>query len=259
MNSATADNVGFDPSHFARLARAEAGNFWFRARNRLILWSVEKFAPSAENFLEIGCGTGFVLQAIAERFPNMSLSGSELFAEGLPFASKRIPQASLRTLDAKQLDIENEFDAIGAFDVIEHIDNDVLVLSNLHKALRIDGHLFINVPQHQFLWSQSDEIACHCRRYERQDLVKKLEYAGFTVVFATSFVALLLPMMLVSRWWSNNVDRSQSVLSELEMRGPLNFLLEQILNLELALVRLGVRWPMGGSLYVVARKQRTSL
>jgi SAM-dependent methyltransferase len=258
MNSATAEKVGFDPTHFARLARAEAGNFWFRARNKLILWSIAKFAPGARNFLEVGCGTGFVLQAIAARFPTMALAGSELFAEGLPFAAERIPQARLRTLDAKQIDIENEFDAIGAFDVIEHIDDDVLVLSNLHKALTPGGHLFINVPQHQFLWSQSDDIACHCRRYERPELVKKLQHAGFTIELTTSFVALLLPMMLASRWWSNNVDRSQSVLSELEMRGPLNFLLEQILNVELTLVHLGIRWPMGGSLYVVARKQGDS-
>lgn len=259
MSSTTADRVGFDPTHFAKLARAEAGNFWFRARNQLILWSICQFAPTARTFLEIGCGTGFVLQAIASRFPNISLSGSELFEEGLPFAAERVPQARLRTLDAKNIDIENAVDAIGAFDVIEHIDDDVLVLRNLHKALTQDGHLFINVPQHQFLWSQSDDIACHYRRYERQDLLTKLAACGFEIELVTSFVALLLPMMIASRWWSNNVDRNKSVMSELETRGPLNFILEQILNVEIMLVRLGIRWPMGGSLYVVARKQRGSL
>jgi trans-aconitate methyltransferase len=256
MHVMEAEKVGFDPGHFATLAKAEGRNFWFRARNRLIVWSVAKFAPQAQNFLEIGCGTGFVLQAVAARFPQMEIHGSELFPEGLPFAARRVPNANLSVLDAKNLTCSQEFDAIGAFDVIEHIDDDLLVLRNLHKALVPGGTVFINVPQHAFLWSHSDEIACHYRRYDRRDLFEKLQQAGFKVVFATSFVALLLPVMLASRIWQKHVDQSKSVLSELEISGPANFVLEQILQLELLLVSCGVRFPMGGSLFVVANKPR---
>lgn len=250
------EKVGFDPAHFAALANAEAGNFWFRARNRLILWALSKYAPSVRRFLEIGCGTGFVIQALSIRFPDAEIHGSELFPEGLPFAAERVPRARLSVLDAKRLTSTREFDAIGAFDVLEHIDDDCLVLRNLYQAIVPGGKLFINVPQHRFLWSHSDEIACHYRRYERAELFQKLKASGFEIVFATSFVSLLLPVMLLSRMWQKHVDQSKSVLSELEVRGLTNFVLEQVLDMELFLVRLGVAWPMGGSLFVVASKPR---
>lgn len=245
---------GFDPSHFVKLARLEQGNFWFRARNKLILWSLARFASDARNFLEVGCGTGFVLQAVACQFPRTEIHGSELLEEGLVFAAERLPRAQLSVLDVKQLCGMNSYDAIGAFDVLEHIDDDVLALSNLFRALRPGGKLFINVPQHEFLWSYSDEIACHERRYERADLFKKLQQEGFKTIFATSFVALPLPLMLASRMRQKRANDKLSVLTELEIRGPLNFALEQILNVEIALVRLGVRWPFGGSLFIVAEK-----
>ena len=49
---------GYDPAHFAELARLEAGNFWFRARNRLLTWALRRYFPGARSLLEIGCGTG---------------------------------------------------------------------------------------------------------------------------------------------------------------------------------------------------------
>ena len=44
-----------------------------------------------------------------------------------------------------------EFDVIGAFDVIEHIDDDVAALKGIHKALKPDGDILMMVPRHMFL------------------------------------------------------------------------------------------------------------
>lgn len=248
--------LGYDPSHFAALARSEATNFWFKARNKLIISALAKYAKEARTFLEIGCGTGFVLQAIAERFPSLTITGTELFPEGLEFAAKRVPRANLLTLDARELGDQHKYDAIGAFDVIEHIYEDELVLRNLFDALNPNGWLFINVPQHMFLWSRSDELACHYRRYELSEMKRKLESAGFRVISSTSFVVLLLPLMFLSRLIQNKIFHSHSVFSELQINGLPNFVLEQVLYMELALGNLGIRWTMGGSLFVVARKPK---
>ena len=61
-----ADTVsGFDPVWFAKLVEIEATHFWFVARNELIVGLVDRFFPGARRYLEIGCGNGAVLQAIA--------------------------------------------------------------------------------------------------------------------------------------------------------------------------------------------------
>ena len=59
----------FAPSAFNHLAEMEAGNWWFRSRNKILLWVLKQHVGRFENFLEVGCGTGFVLQAIQEAFP----------------------------------------------------------------------------------------------------------------------------------------------------------------------------------------------
>lgn len=246
--------TGYDPEHFAVLAGVEAGSFWFKSRNKLILWALEQFAPEARSFLEIGCGTGFVLEAVASRFPQLEIFGSEPFSEGLAFAARRLPAARLLALDARDIRFEERFDAGGIFDVLEHIDDDRLVLSQIFKALRPGGSVFMSVPQHRFLWSPSDEACHHFRRYERQELISKVEQAGFAVLRTTSFVSMLLPLMVASRCWQRHCSRRHMIVSELQVKGLPGTCLEAVLAVELALVRRGWAWPAGGSLFLVARK-----
>ena len=58
-------HIGFKHHYFKELAELEAGNFWFRARNKLILWALNKYSQELQSFLEIGCGTGFVISAVS--------------------------------------------------------------------------------------------------------------------------------------------------------------------------------------------------
>ena len=56
---------GYHAEFYPELAAFEAGNFWFQARNRLIVWAMRRYFPQPRRVLEIGCGTGFVLSALA--------------------------------------------------------------------------------------------------------------------------------------------------------------------------------------------------
>ena len=116
--------AGFKPEYFARLAAIEQGHFWFRARNELIQWALCNYFPSAGSFFEIGCGTGFVLTGIRQNFPRMRLVGSEIFVDGLVFAKARLPEVELYQMDARRIPFEDEFDVVGAFDVLEHLVED---------------------------------------------------------------------------------------------------------------------------------------
>ncbi|MEH2066866.1 MAG: class I SAM-dependent methyltransferase [Nostoc sp.] len=244
----------FDPKFFAQLATLEAKNFWYCSRNRLIIWALQRYFPQATTFLEIGCGTGFVLSGIEKAFPQLTLYGSEVLTTGLGFANQRLCRSQLFQMDARKIPFQDEFHVIGAFDVLEHIQEDKTVLAEMYTATQKGGGIVLTVPQHPWLWSQADDNARHKRRYRAQELETKVNRAGFTVVRMTSFVSLLLPLMLLSRLRQRRPNPNYDVMSELSISGFLNLLLENILNLECIMIRHGISLPFGGSLLLVAKK-----
>lgn len=248
--------AGFPPEAFEQLAALEAQNFWFRARNQLIVWALKRHFPALPRYLEIGCGTGYVLAGVAQAYPAASLVGSEIFSAGLPYAAARVKTAELLQMDARHIPFVDEFDAIGAFDVLEHIEEDEQVLAAMWRAVRPGGGIVITVPQHPWLWSAADDHACHVRRYKAGELREKVQRAGFKLAYETSFVSLLLPAMLVSRLGKQRQKTDEADLSELRLPRWLNAVFETIMNLERQLIRIGLRFGLGGSRLLIAVKEK---
>lgn len=220
----------------------------------MIGWAIQRYFERPAKILEIGCGTGFVLSEIRRIFPVTELSGSEASCAGLAFAAQRVKSASLFQMDARNIPFREEFDVVGAFDVLEHIREDERVLSQMHAALRPGGGIVVTVPQHAFLWSPVDEVAGHVRRYSARELIEKVSRAGFHVTRATSFVSLLLPLMIASRLGRRNSSGKAVAESEFVL-GPVgDFLLERLFDVERGLIRMGLSFPVGGSMLIVARK-----
>jgi SAM-dependent methyltransferase len=244
---------GFKAEYFEHLATVEKDNFWFRSRNSLIVWALKRYFPSFRSFLEVGCGTGFVLQGIAKAFPEAEIIGSEIFVQGLKFAAGRVPTGQFLQMDGRRIPYQNEFDLIGAFDVLEHILEDDVVLAGMYRALKPGGGLVVTVPQHPWLWSATDQYACHVRRYSAADLHFKLKNAGFEIVLSTSFVTLSLPAMLIAR--RRNAGKDFDPCGEFHLSGWIDQTLELSLRLEQRLIRMGACLPIGGSRFVVGRRR----
>jgi SAM-dependent methyltransferase len=250
----TQSSVPFPAQAFPYLASAESQHWWFRSRNQIILWSL-KFKvgrSSMRNFLEVGCGSGFVTSAIRKAFPTAIMEATEYFEEGLVIARQRVPSCKFRHLDATQMSVDAAYDCIGSFDVIEHIEADELVLSNFYRALQSEGILVLSVPQHPRLWSAADDYAHHVRRYTRADLCRKVRSAGFRIQYCTSFVSLLLPIMALQRLSSRNDEYNPD--DEFKISPLLNLVLYLVMQVEFAFLRVGLRFPAGGSLLLLARK-----
>jgi SAM-dependent methyltransferase len=247
---------GFKPEYFRTLYAHEEANFWFRARNALIVWALGRYYPEAQTFLEVGCGTGFVLKGIQARFPRWQLTGTEIFTTGLAFAAERVPQARFAQLDARRMPFVEDFDVVGAFDVLEHIKEDEAALAGLYQALKPGGGLVLTVPQHPWLWSPLDEFSCHERRYRSGELHAKLRAAGFEVLRSTSMVAVLLPALLWSRRRMPPADQLDPC-GEYAMHPALDRLLEAALTVERWSIRAGLNFPWGGTRLLVARKPLT--
>jgi SAM-dependent methyltransferase len=250
-----ADTVsGFDPASFATLVEVEGTHFWFVARNELIVGLADRFFPSAKRYLEIGCGNGAVLGALAASRPWERLAGSDLHPTGLKHARARLPPAvELVQMDARAIPATNAFDLTGAFDIVEHVADDEPVLRALRGATVTGGGTIIAVPQHPSLWSRADEIGYHQRRYRLGELEAKLRRNGFEVLFSSSFTAVLLPLMALSRLKARAAPDDADVERETALGPRTNAVLTAILRAEVRLTLAGLRWPLGGSRVVVAR------
>jgi SAM-dependent methyltransferase len=251
------DNPDYPADLFDRLCRIEEGHFWFQARNRIILriFRQHVIGQGQPRVLEVGCGTGFVLQGLAAE-GRYQLTGLEEHLAGLRHARRRLPSVEFVQADARDLPYEAEFDAIGAFDVIEHIDDDTAVLTSIHRALKPNGIVILTVPQHKWLWSATDEQAMHKRRYTRQDLSAKLAAAGFAMLRCTSFVTTLLPVMYLSRLAKREQPAgAEGDVYEFEISPAANTVCAAAMRIDEALIGMGVSLPVGGSLLAVARKK----
>ena len=252
--------VDYPDGGFDLTDKSGGSSFWVRSRNRLFKSIVyDHLAPTGKTkFLEIGCGTGGFIQQIVEN-ENLEITGSEIYLKGLLYAKKNLPNVDFIQFDVTQGEIGEEFDLIVAFDVIEHIENDVAAIKNINKMLHKGGGLIITVPQHMFLWSKLDEILKHKRRYSRRELVDKLQENGFDICYSTSFLLVLFPLMLISRMFDKGRDQSQSDEVALEKRvtfpNALNWIFDLLMRIDEALIRWGISLPFGGTLVVVARKR----
>lgn len=234
-------------------------SFWVRSRNRLFKNIVQDnlVATGKTKLLEIGCATGGFIQQIVEN-ENLDITGSEIYLKGLLYAKKNLPHVAFIQFDVTQGLIGEEFDLIVAFDVLEHIENDVAAIRNINQMLHKGGGLIITVPQHKFLWSKLDEILKHKRRYSRRELVTKLQENGFDIRHVTSFLFVLFPLMLISRMFDKGRDKSQPDEVALQQRvkfsNALNWVFDLFMRIDEVLIRLGISLPFGGTMVIVARK-----
>jgi hypothetical protein len=108
-----------------------------------------------------------------------------------------------------------------------------------------------------WLWSATDEQALHKRRYTRRQLSAKLGTAGFDILYRSSFVTTLLPVLYASRLAKRGNSTADSAMDsyELEISGVANTLCSAAMRVDEALIGMGLSLPVGGSLLAVARKK----
>lgn len=152
----------FPKGSFDTLYQIEEASFWFKVRNTILSQTITRYLPPPAEVIEVGCGTGFVASAMHTL--GYTVDCADLFPEALAFCMKRNAGRRYFTLNLEERIFVEEYDAVCAFDVIEHIEDDALALTNMYHLLKNGGYAFITVPSCPSLWNAGDVISEHKRR-----------------------------------------------------------------------------------------------
>jgi SAM-dependent methyltransferase len=74
---------------------------------------------------------------------------------------------------------DGSFDAVLAFEVIEHVEDDVTLLGEMARVAKPDAVLVLSTPIRASMWSPLDDACGHVRRDEPSTLFDKVRAAGF--------------------------------------------------------------------------------
>ena len=186
-----------DESLLHAFRRLEAEHWWFRARGEILVGLVEQHLAPGSRVLDIGCGTGFFLEALKDRF---EIAGLDPSAQAVSFCRAR----GLATVDEGGTDDlsrlpQEAFDGIALLDVIEHLDDDVQCLRSSLRLLKPGGYAFITVPAYEWLWTHHDDLNQHRRRYTVPRLRASIERAGLESVLTSYFNTRLFPIAAPAR------------------------------------------------------------
>ena len=188
----------FDLSFFSRGAKFLVS----RTERELIIAAIRRvLRRMPECMLEIGCGTGFVLQGIST-----ALSRTQAIRQrsgfGRPGVCRgvEIQGPTLFQMVCNPASPTKPNSTSLARSTCSNISRTMERLSPSYTRRSSPGVMrILSVPQHMFLWSAQDLHARHFRRYEVRQLEHKLQAAGFMMKMRSSFVTIFLPMLYLSR------------------------------------------------------------
>ena len=186
-----------DESLYWKFYEVERSHWWFVARRQILLALCRHYLPTGGRVLDVGCATGYFLEGAQQEFDAWGIDPSPIAVKicqdrGLT----QVVRGSTEDLSAVR---DKDFEVVGFFDVLEHVDDDLSALRNAGDVLTERGRVMITVPAYMWLWSEHDVLNEHKRRYAKNELAALLHQAGFEIEQLTYFNSYLFPSAVLAR------------------------------------------------------------
>ncbi|MGF1572620.1 MAG: class I SAM-dependent methyltransferase [Sumerlaeia bacterium] len=250
-------------AEYEKMYELEDTYWWFQGRKKMIqsiLKTYMKTDPRPGRVLDVGCGTGLILQT----YKHWNPIGADFSPLALQFCQSRGITRTVRA-DVIHLPFEdNSLDLILALDLIEHVDRDDLLIKEFNRVLKPGGYLMATVPAHPSLWSDHDIALHHFRRYTKASFGKLMRLGKLKPVKYTFGIFFLHPVVVVFRSIQKQWQRSTGLKDNRQAKTHLialplvfNRILIELLRVEAFLLKY-INFPTGTSLVALAQKPLSS-
>jgi SAM-dependent methyltransferase len=249
---------------YAIMDEVEGSHWWFVGRRSILesfLKSIESRLQAASReepakagtqnairILDIGCGTGANLEMLSQFG---EAEGVDVSDDALEFCRQKGLNAQKGLAERLPFD-DGTFDLTTALDVVEHLDDDVAGLREMHRVTKKGGFSLIFVPAYMFLWGVQDDVSNHRIRYTKKQIVERLKAAGYMIERATYANWTFFAPILAGR----TLMRVTGVKPESENNvniSALNGVFGKLFGAERFWLK-NFNFPFGVSIVIVARK-----
>jgi SAM-dependent methyltransferase len=242
-----------DKDYYKEYYHLERSHWWFTARLDILEARIQRLLGRKKEarILNAGVATGATTEMLSKYGIVTSL---EYDSDCCDFLRTRLGMevtcGSLTNLPYE----DDSFDLVCAFDVIEHIEDDLAALREIRRVLKPKGKYCITVPAYQFLWSEHDEINHHFRRYTKKMLNRRIKEAPLAIDYSGYFNFWLFPpiagVRLLHRLTSkkNTSEAPKSDFQRMNRQSFADRVFKGIFRSEKRLLNAGLRLPYGISL-----------
>lgn len=238
---------------YATMAEREQTYWWHLGRLRIIQRYIHKAQKGKEKvkIMNIGCGTGGTIDML-EAFG--VVDNVDISDEAIRFMKER---GYTRLTKVNDIDLpfkDKTYDLVGAFDVLEHIEDQVGALKEWGRILKDDGAVVITVPAYQWLWTDHDISLHHKRRYTTKRLQQAAKQAGLKVEHNSYAIVFSLPLVAGFRFLNKALGRkADSETSYVNVPKWMNTVFTKSLYVEAQMHNV-MPFPMGTSVVTILRK-----
>jgi len=229
-------------------------HWWYQARRKLLEMGIKDYAASQSNLrildLASACGGNFQM---CNQYG--TIIGIDISPHSIRFCKEKgidsMVQGNVELLPFE----EKSFDVVVAFDIFEHLPNDIDSMKEVFRILKDDGILLVNVPAFMSLYSEHDVAFEHVRRYSKKELIAKLKSVNFKPVFSSFWSFFIFPAVFLIRkiFVKKRLEESQSDF-HLDVPNWIEMTLRWLSILEVSWIFKKNHFPFGVSFYCVATK-----
>lgn len=244
-----------EPFLYREACDVESSHWWFRVRREILAALIAKHVPPKSRLLDIGCGTGYIAEALRNTYEVDLMDAS-------PEAVRICRQKGFSPAVASVQEIpfaDNTFHLVCCFDVLYHRLSQPVALAfrEIHRVLREDGCLILTEPAFSWLRGDGDILDHGDRRFTRSELEALLAQAGFRVAQAGYFNTFLFLPILMARFYqflARCFRKAYRPMVEFKkLPAAFDRVLAGVFRLEKRIV-LGKGFPFGVSVLCIAKK-----